>query len=289
MKNENVSLSISHLSFSYGEHQVLEDISFEAREGDLVAVLGPNGVGKSTLFRCMLGFLKNYSGEIRMADGSEVRDLDTRSLARYMAYIPQNFDPVYNYTVLDSVLMGTTSSLGLFSGPGTRERQRAEEALESVGVLYLRNRGISRISGGERQMVMIARALAQNARILVMDEPTANLDYGNQARVMERVRVLAKEGYTVLISTHNPEHALLYANRVLILQGGHVLAQGDRDEILTQDLLSRLYGIRVAVREETIDGRRCRICIPVTDAVLSREQEPEAGTAGEKGGGCGSN
>lgn len=257
-----MSIELRDLSFSYGTHDVLHNINFSAEPGDLVGVLGPNGVGKSTMFRCMLGFFRHFKGDI-LIDGVDIRTMSNTQMAQHMAYIPQSTVPVYNYTVLDMVLMGTTGQLKMLSSPGRKQIEAARAALDSLGISYLADRGFGQISGGERQLVLIARAVVQNAKILIMDEPTANLDYGNQFRVMEHVQKLTREGYTILLSTHNPEHALLFANQVLILQKGRVLAAGNSGEVLTQELLSQLYGIDVRIHTADHDGRTYRICMPV--------------------------
>ena len=162
-----MSIDVKDLSFAYGKQQVLRQVSFRTRPGQLVAVLGPNGAGKSTLFRCILGFLPRYRGEIALC-GHDLRSLDRRSLARLAAYIPQSSAPVYNYTVRDTVLMGADP----FHAPGPSQQETADRALETLGIRDLADRGINEISGGERQLALIARAMAQQAKILLMDEPT---------------------------------------------------------------------------------------------------------------------
>jgi iron complex transport system ATP-binding protein len=254
-------LEIKNLSFSYGDHAVLDQVSFSADRGDLMAVLGPNGVGKSTLFRCVLGLLRGYQGEI-LCQGKNLHSIPPRQLAGLVAYVPQYSTPVFNYEVLELVMLGTAAQLDPLAAPKQAQRQLALDTLDSLGIAHLARRGVSQISGGERQMVLLARALVQQAKILVMDEPTANLDYGNQYRVMERIRRLAEEGYTILLSTHNPEHALLFANRVLALWGGRVLAAGDPDQVVTEALLEQLYGIRVRLAEVSGGDRDCRVCVP---------------------------
>ena len=181
-----MSLCVNNLSFSYGPRQVLRNVSFQAQRGEVLSVLGPNGAGKSTLFRCMLGLLTPTSGGTQI-DGRDVAHMGASQLSRAIAYIPQSHNPVFNFSVLDMVLMGTTAQLGRFSAPGATQRAQAEEALAQLGIAHLRDRGYCRISGGERQLVLIARAMAQQARILVMDEPSASLDFGNRLRVMETV------------------------------------------------------------------------------------------------------
>ena len=220
-----MSIDVERLSFSYGAHPVLRDVSFRAEPGQLVAVLGPNGAGKSTLFRCILGFLSHYQGSISLC-GRDVRHLPRRELARLAAYIPQSSQPLFDYTVRDTVLMGASGGLEPLRQPGRQQLETAQRMMELVGIAPLADRGIRRISGGERQLTLIARALAQQARILLMDEPAANLDYGNQFRLLQQVHRLTEQGYTVLLSTHDPEHALRFATHVLALHGGTVAACG---------------------------------------------------------------
>ncbi len=246
-----MQIELENVSFSYGDVPTLHDVSFSVRQGALVAVLGPNGAGKSTLFRCILRLLKPSAGTIRLC-GEDTAAIDRRRLAKLAAYIPQSSTPVFNYTVEDAVLMGTTGALSALQAPSRTERERCARALEQLGISDLAQRGIAQLSGGERQLALIARALVQDARVLIMDEPTANLDYGNQRRVMQQVRALADGGYTVLLSTHNPEHALHYATQVLALQNGRVIADGVTADTLTPELLARLYGICAEVRR--IDG-----------------------------------
>lgn len=246
-----MQIELENVSFSYGVVPTLHDVSCSVRQGALVAVLGPNGAGKSTLFRCILRLLKPSAGTIRLC-GEDTAAIDRRRLAKLAAYIPQSSTPVFNYTVEDAVLMGTTGALSALQAPSRTERERCARALEQLGISDLAQRGIAQLSGGERQLALIARALVQDARVLIMDEPTANLDYGNQRRVMQQVRALADGGYTILLSTHNPEHALHYATQVLALQNGRVIADGVTADTLTTELLARLYGIRAEVRR--IDG-----------------------------------
>lgn len=252
-----MQIEVEDLCFSYGERQVLKNISFSAHEGELIALLGPNGVGKSTLMRCMLGFLKSCSGNI-LLDGENIRHMRRNELSKRIAYIPQSVPVTFNYTVLDTVLMGVTGSISPLSAPGAAQEAGALEALESLGVAHLARRGVEEISGGERQLVLLARALVQNAHVLIMDEPTANLDYGNQNRVMERTAELAERGYIVLISAHDPNQALMYASRALILRDGCVLCDDTPDRALTEEVLQSVYGI--PVRRYTVPD--ATVCVP---------------------------
>lgn len=259
-------IEIRNLSFSYKKDlpKVLDDINFTMNEGHLIAVLGPNGAGKSTLFKCILGFMKNYDGEIYL-NGKDIRSLNRKEMAKIVAYIPQSETPVYNYTVLESIMMGTTGMLSPLQSPGKEQENIAKEAMRYLDIEYLEQRGINEISGGERQLALLARAMAQKAKILIMDEPTANLDYGNQQHVMNHVKKMAQNGYTILLSTHNPEHALQYASHVLAIKDHHVLADGDAQTTLNEELIEKIYGLKVSIIEVEVDGKMVRSCIPGTN------------------------
>lgn len=237
-----MKLQVHELSVSYGERQVLKNVSFSAQRGEFLCVLGPNGAGKSTLFRCLLGNLSAASGTITV-DGTELGKLSARQRAKKIAYIPQSHRPTFGYSVLDTALMGTTRQLSPFLSPGKDQVDRAREALRRVGADHLERRDFSRLSGGERQLVLLARAIAQGSDILVMDEPTSSLDYGNHLRILEVVKDLSREGYTILLSTHDPQQALRFSDRILALAQGQVAAAGPTEEVLTPALLARLYRV----------------------------------------------
>ena len=207
-------------------------------------MLGPNGVGKTTLFRCVLGTLTPRSGQITI-DGLDLAAMPPRERARCIAYIPQIHPPTFGYTVLDTVLMGTSRQINAFRQPKAAQVRQAEEALEQVGAAHLRERNFAHLSGGEQQLVLIARALAQQAQVLMMDEPTSALDYGNQLRILQMVKRLAAQGYTVILSTHNPQHALAFADRLLVLHDGTAAAVGKPPQVLTPALMETLYGVTV--------------------------------------------
>jgi iron complex transport system ATP-binding protein len=243
-----MKLSCEKLNFSYDGHKVLQEICFSAEKGDFLAVLGPNGVGKSTLFRCILGILSDYTGTIKI-DDVDIRSLSKREMAKRIAYIPQIHRPTFGYTVLDTVLMGTTRQIGAFSQPKNQQLKAAWDAMGQMGIDKLSDRNFAHLSGGEQQLVLVARAIAQQADILVMDEPTSSLDYGNQLRVLEQVKGLSRQGYTVLLSTHNPQHALTFAGGLLALADGCVAAFGKPEDTLTPELMNMLYKIDVGFVE----------------------------------------
>lgn len=254
-----MSIKVENLCFSYGSREVLHGLDFEIPDGCLVNVLGPNGVGKSTLFRCILGLNQNYSGHV-LVNGKDVKKLSIRERAREVSYIPQSHAPVYDYEVLDVVLMATGSDLKMLSNPGCAQRRRAYEALERIGIERFAHRRYTQISGGEQQLVLIARALAQNAKTIVMDEPTSALDYGNTVRVLSCVRQLAREGLSIVQSTHNPDHAFLYSDKTLVLRDGRVDAYGDPRDVITSELISGLYDVEVEV--SSLYGDKVRVCVP---------------------------
>ena len=257
-----MSISVSNLSFSYGTHQVLHDISFKVEDGMLVNVLGPNGVGKSTLFRCLLGLAPAYKGTIEI-NGKCLESLGMRQRAREISYIPQSHAPVYDYEVIDVVLMSTTNDMPSLRNPGPAQVRRAHEALERVGIAHLATRTYTQISGGEQQLVLIARALAQNARTIIMDEPTSALDYGNTVKVLSCVKRLSQEGMSIIQSTHQPDQAFLYSDKTLVLREGAVYAYGPPKEVITKELISALYDVEVEVKSLYDD--KVRVCVPLSE------------------------
>ncbi|MDD2556611.1 MAG: ABC transporter ATP-binding protein [Syntrophaceticus sp.] len=265
-----MSIQVSGLSFSYGENQVLDHVNFTAQDNQLLSILGPNGVGKTTLFRCILGLLNGYQGQI-LLDGTDIEGLGIEERAKLIAYIPQSHYPAFNYSVFDMVLMGTSVQVSAFSLPGKKQKWLVETALNRLGINHLKNRGFTRISGGEKQLVLLARALVQEAKILIMDEPTSNLDFGNQVRVLTEIKSLAKEGYTIVQSTHNPDQTFLFSDRVLAMKEGKVLASGTPGEIFTADLIHSLYGVDVEM--ESLYHDQARVCIP--KGVVEEEREKE--------------
>ena len=258
-------LEASGLAIGYPGRLVGAGISLALDGGEVLGLLGPNGAGKTTLFRTLLGLQRPLGGAVTV-DGQELAAMRPEEIARRLAYVPQAHATEFSYSVLDVVLMGRTARIGAFSSPGARDTRLARERLDSLGIGALAGADYTRISGGQRQLVLIARALAQEAPILVMDEPTASLDFGNQALVLERIRELAAGGYGVLLSTHDPDHVLVLAGRAAIMAEGSLLATGVTGDVVTGAMLSRIYGTPVAV-EETPSGQR--VCVPAAKRRLS--------------------
>jgi len=233
---------------------VVNDVSFRVEQGRLAVLLGPNGSGKTSLFKCIAGLWRPTSGVVRL-DGTDLLALSYRQRAELLAVVPQDHTPPFPYTVMEAVLMGRAPHVGLYSAPSAEDMQIARQALESVGVSHLAERCYTRISGGERQMTLIARAIAQDAPLLLLDEPTSHLDFKNQHRVLEMVhRIAADKGLTVLMTLHDPNLAAFFADQVVMLKQGRIVADGQPEDVLQEDVLANLYDIGIGIASG--EGRR---------------------------------
>ena len=240
---------VSKLRFQHpsSDRAVLEDVSFEARSGAVNAILGPNGSGKTTLFKCVAGLWRASAGEV-LHEGHNVLALSERQRSRLIAVVPQDHEPPFPYSVEDVVLMGRAAHVGALSSPGAGDFKIAEQAMETLGLERLRKKPYTQISGGERQLVLVARALTQQSPILLLDEPTSHLDFRNQLHVLTRVREIACErNITVLMTLHDPNMALLFADHVIVLDRGRTRATGAADTVITEATLSAVYGVEVVV------------------------------------------
>lgn len=231
------------ISFSRGQRAILDGINLSVSQGEVVALLGPNGAGKSTLFRILLGLLKPDRG-CGTLNGSNIADLRRREVARQIAYVPQGHVTPFPYMVADVILLGRLPHNGVFVEPTTKDRSVVEDVAAQLGLTPLLSRPCTEISGGERQLVLIARAIAQEARFFVLDEPLTGLDFGYQMRVLQLLATLAAEGRGVLFSTHHPEHALQIAHRAAILKDARIIADAPPAEVVTCEMIERLYGRR---------------------------------------------
>jgi iron complex transport system ATP-binding protein len=239
-------LEVNSLAFGFPGRTVGRDVSFSLGDGEVMCVLGPNGGGKTTLFRTLLGLLARHAGSILLG-GTPIEHLSRGDIARRLGYVPQGHSAYFAFTVLDFVLMGRTAHLGVFSVPGRKDLEVAERVLESLGIAALALRPVTEISGGERQLALVARALAQQPRLLVLDEPTASLDFGNQVHVLQKISALAATGISILFSSHDPDHAFLTSHRALLLAEGRALEIGPPAQVIRPDSLQRLYGVSVEV------------------------------------------
>jgi iron complex transport system ATP-binding protein len=235
-----VILSGHELTIGYADHTVGSGLDVALETGEVLALLGPNGGGKTTLLKTLLGLLKPKAGEVRLG-GKPLGGFSIRERARTVAYVPQVHIGTFAFTVETVVLMGRTAHGNLFSRPSAHDREIAQAVLERFGISRLSGRPYTMISGGERQLVLLARALAQEPQFVVLDEPTASLDFGNQGKVMSEIRALAKSGHGVLFTTHDPNHALRAADRAYLLRDGTRLAEGPVASVLNQAQLEELY------------------------------------------------
>lgn len=257
-------LSVNDLSCGYQKTAVLSGLNLSVAEGKCLCILGPNGVGKTTLFKTMLGLLPAISGSVRI-DGEDIANWGERKKAQHIGYIPQSHQPPFPYTVEQVVVMGRTAHLGITSAPSKADYDIAHRVLESLNLLHLRDKVYTRISGGERQMALIARALTQGPRFLLMDEPTANLDFGNQARVLREIRRLTEQGISVIMTTHTPDHVFLCGADVALLGRGGEFQFGPAEEIVTAENMSRIYGIPVCITEGLHKNHTVKGCVPLME------------------------
>jgi iron complex transport system ATP-binding protein len=241
------------ISIGYRDRLVGSDLDLAISQGEVVSLLGPNGGGKTTLLKTLLGLLPPRAGEVRCG-GRSLAQTSIRERARLLAYVPQLHAATFGFPVEMVVLMGRTAHSGLFSRPAAKDFSVVRAALERFGIGHLSQRPYTMISGGERQLVLLARALAQEPRFVVLDEPTANLDFGNQGKVIREIRALAALGHGVLFTTHDPNQALRLADRAFLLRGGARVAEGKAGEVLTRENLEALYQAPVRMLTDPAAG-----------------------------------
>ncbi|SEA83581.1 ABC transporter ATP-binding protein [Rubrimonas cliftonensis] len=263
-------LQAEGLAIGYPGGAVGHDLALAVGPGDILCLLGPNGCGKTTLLRTLLGLLPPLAGGVSLG-GERLERLSRAEIARRAAYVPQAHAPPFPFTALEIVLMGRTARLPPFGQPGRADRAAALAALTRLGIGDLAARDYSQLSGGQRQLVLIARALAQEAPLIVMDEPTASLDFGNQARVLAEIAALAGaargDGRAVVLTTHDPDQAFALNAQVVLMKAGRIVARGAPENALTSAALSEVYGVPVVV-ERTQSGRA--VCAPT----LARQSAP---------------
>lgn len=235
-------LEVKNLSFGYEKNsKVLDGVNLCIEEGSITAILGKNGCGKSTLLDCVIGYNEYNEGQV-IIDKEDIKGFSPKELSKKVAYISQNTTINLDYTVLEFILFGRTCHLAFGSAPKEKDYKIAKENAEKLGITHLLSKDINKISGGERQLAFIARALTQESKIIVMDEPTASLDYGNQLRLFEIIMDLKEKGKTIVFTTHNPEHVKLLNCDVAIVNDGRIIQKGNASEIITKESLISLYG-----------------------------------------------
>ena len=250
--------------------------SFTVQSGEVCCILGPNGCGKTTMLKTLMGLLPRLGGSVTI-DGRDVRKMSPKERSQAMAYVSQGHNPPFTYKVRDVVLLGRTGRLGL-GQPSARDLQIVDNALADMGVLDLADRIYTDISGGELQLVMIARALTQQPQMLVLDEPTAALDYGNAMRVIGKIRELAERGYAVIMTTHSPDHAFMLDSNVVLLQRNKPMQFGRAVDVITEKNMRDAYGVEVETKEFlTRDGGIVRMCAPLFTKPGAKGQGAAAG------------
>lgn len=274
-----MSLSVQNLACGYSKRTILQHVNLQIQTGEILCILGPNGVGKSTLFKTIQGFLPPHAGEI-LLNGQNISKWSRKKLAQALAYVPQNYETTFPYSVEEVVLMGRTAHLGHFSSPSAKDHALCAEILAKLQISHLANSSYTQISGGERQLVLIARALAQDPQFLLMDEPTSNLDFGNQVKVLQHTVQLAKEGMGIIMTTHFPDHAFLCSGKVALFKPDRSYTFGLAQEVLTEASLAETYGI--PVKMSTIQngyGESIQTCIPMLNTQNSSgfAQEQQTG------------
>ncbi len=248
-----MTLAGRELAIGYGDRVVGRGLDVSLAQGEVLALLGPNGSGKTTLLKTLLGILPPLAGAA-LIDGKPIATYTAAERARRIAYVPQSHVPTFGFTVETVVLMGRTAHGNLFSAPSAADRLVAGRALERLGIAALKERPYTMISGGERQLVLLARALAQEPQFIVLDEPTASLDFGNQGKVMSEIRTLAAAGHGILFTTHDPNHALRAADRAFLMRDGQRIADGRVRDVLTRARLQSLYGAPIEMLTDEATG-----------------------------------
>ena len=254
-------VSVRNVSFTYPglEKPTLLECSLELHAGEIMSILGPNGAGKSTLMNCMCGLLTPQAGSIAIC-GKDIRVMSVREVARQLGYVQQQHNPTFAYSVLHFVMMGRAPDIGLFDKPSQADRDAALAVLEELGIAHLSDRPYTDISGGERQQATIARAIVQHPKAILFDEPTAHLDYGKQLVILRMIKKMSDMGFAAVMTTHNPDHALMLGGTVAIVDRKGGLEVGPTGAILTEERLKAVYETDLSLVE--IDGFARPVCVP---------------------------
>ena len=256
---DNRLFEVKNISFRYDDEEIFSDISFSVDKGDVLCILGPNGTGKTTLIKCLNGLHDIDSGEI-LINGKNIRELSFRQISKHIGYIPQSHIPSFPFKVFDVVLMGRAPYLNLTDSPREEDEKIALNALKTLGIEDLKDKEYTNLSGGERQLVFLARVLCQKPDILILDEPTSHLDFGNQIKLLEIIDNLSRTGLSIIMSSHFPDHAFLSSNKVAILKDKKFIDFGSPDSVITEENLRKAYSIDVKLLK--LDDNR-KVCIPL--------------------------
>jgi len=260
-----MKFEVENGTFGYLEKENLfEEISFAVEDGDVLAILGPNGVGKTTLLKCSMGLLKWKKGQAKI-DDIPIDNIPYRNLWKTIGYVPQAKNMTFSYTAEEMVVLGRCAHLGIFEQPKKKDFEIAQEAMKTVGIEYLKNSFCSKISGGELQMVLIARALATKPKMLILDEPESNLDYKNQLVILNTLSYLSRnKNIACIINTHYPEHAMRIANKALLLNKNKHNYFGRTSEIITEKSMIDTFNVNVSIKKFTNNGRQYNVVFPVS-------------------------
>jgi ABC transporter, iron chelate uptake transporter (feCT) family, ATP-binding protein len=257
-----VKFEIKNLSCGYDKKVVIENFNANLQDGDIFCLLGSNGVGKTTTFKTILGFLKPLGGEI-LIDGKDALKMSEKERASFISYVPQAHTPPFAFSVFDVVMMSANARLGIFERPSKEDEKIAIDALKTLNLESFKDKIYTDLSGGERQMVLIARALAQRSKVMLLDEPTANLDFGNQMRVLKEIKKLAKQGYIIILTSHQPEQVFYLNAKVAMLGRDKNYIYGEASEVMNGENLKKIYGVDIRVVKNIIDEREHYSCVMV--------------------------
>jgi len=260
-----MKLTVTGAEFSYDKNRTagFRNINFTLQTGEFMCILGPNGCGKTTLLKSINRLIRLARGSVEI-DGRNVADLPRPEIARIIGYVPQLHQPAFPFTVLEVVLMGRAPHLGPFSSPKREDIAIADVAIETMGISPLRDKPYTQLSGGERQLVVFARVLAQKPSLILLDEPTSHLDFSNQVRLLTTVARLSATGIPIIMTSHYPDHAFMVSNKVALMKNGQIIDVGTPDEVVTENNLAKVYGMKVKVISLG-DGINRKICLPVSD------------------------
>jgi iron complex transport system ATP-binding protein len=256
---ESKQFEVKNISFDYDGEEIFSNISFTIDKGDVLCILGPNGTGKTTLIKCLNGLHGIKSGEI-LINGQDMKKLSFKQISKHIGYIPQSHVPSFPFKVFDVVLMGRAPYLNLTDSPKKEDIEIATDALKTLGIEDLKDKEYTNLSGGERQLVFLARVLCQKPDILILDEPTSHLDFGNQIKLLEIIDNLSKTGLSIIMSSHFPDHAFLSSTKVAIMKDKRFIDFGTPDDVVTEDNLKKAYSIDVKLIE--LDDKR-KVCVPM--------------------------